>query len=401
MNILIETYHRLLNEKKPLYHRKLYDEFSLESRMMGIVGGRGVGKTTLLIHYLRKNWGGRDDAVYISADHLYFSEVSLLEFVDRFYKEYDAKVVCIDEVHKYDNWGQELKNIYDSYPNLKVIFSGSSSLNLVKGRYDLSRRAVLKTMCGFSFREFLEFKLQRKFPILSLEAIVNKEQSEDISKTPKLLGYLKEYLAGGYYPIFTEAHNYGSFRDALIAVVDKTIFEDISKFYSLKTGNLEILRKLIYFVATSSPGSLNVNKLANSLKRDHSTISEYLEMLRESGLLKFLLNDKRGHSLIRNAEKLYLDNTNLLYAICENIGKDVDIGTTRELFVISQIENAGHKVFYSAKGDIICEGHIFEIGGKNKGRRQILGIKNSHLIKDDILIGGKGEIPLYLFGFLS
>lgn len=146
---------------------------------------------------------------------------------------------------------------------------------------------------------------------------------------------------------------------------------------------------------------MNINKLAKSLKKDNSTISEYLEMLRSSGLIRFLLSEKRGHALVRKAEKLYLDNTNLLYAVCGNIGKDVDIGASRELFAISQLDHAGHKVFYSEIGDITCEDYIFEIGGRGKGSSQILKAKDAYLVKDDILLGGKREIPLYLFGFLS
>ncbi|MFH1654414.1 MAG: AAA family ATPase [Pseudomonadota bacterium] len=403
MDILIETYHRLLDEVKPLYHRHFYDLFKLDHRMIGIVGGRGVGKTTFLLHYLRENWAGKEDAIYISADHLFFSETTLLDFVDQFYKEHAAKIICIDEIHKYSNWGQELKNIYDSYPKLKIIFSGSSSINLIKGRCDLSRRAILNRMAGFSFREFLECKLRKNFPVIALNNLIDNafDCSRDISNTPKLLGYFKEYLASGYYPIFTEFENYNAFKDALIAVVDKTIYEDVSNFYSLKTSNLEALRKLIYFIATSSPGEININKLAKSLRKDHSTISEYLEMLRESGLLRFLLIDKRGHALIRNAEKIYLSNTNLAYAICMNLGKDVDIGSTRELFVISQLEDAGYDVFYSKSGDISCDKYVFEIGGKGKGASQIKGVENAFLVKDDILIGNKNEIPLYMFGFLK
>lgn len=258
-------------------------------------------------------------------------------------------------------------------------------------------------MNGFSFREYLEFKLKKQFPRCTLRDLVTKgsKYAKDISKTPKLLGHFKEYIADGYYPIFTELKTVAAFRDAIMAIVDKTIFEDIGNFYSLKTGNLETLRRLIYFVATIPPGTLNINKLAKSLKKDHATIADYLEMLRESGLMRFLLSDKQGHALVRRAEKLYLNNTNLLYAVCTNIGKDVDTGTMRELFVISQLEQAGYNAFYSSDGDIACDTYIFEIGGRGKGRGQVAHRKNAHLIKDGILLGEKKEIPLYLFGFLS
>ena len=403
MEILLETYHRLLDEIKPLYHRKFYDEFKPLPRLVGVVGARGVGKTTFLLHYLRENYGKTEKALYVSADHLFFSENSLLDLVDSFYKEYAGELLCIDEIHRYENWNQELKNIFDAYPKIRIIFSGSSSINLIKGKYDLSRRASLQYMYGFSFREYLELKLKTSFPVFSFKKIIEETQStaNRISSTPKLLGYLKEYLREGYYPIFTELKLYQAYREALIGIIDKTIFEDISSFYSLKTKNLDTFRKILYFIATSAPGSININKLAKSLGKDHTTISEYLEMLRESSLLRYLLKDKRGHALVRNAEKIYLDNTNLIYAINDTIKKSSDIGLIRELFVISQLENAGHKVFYSDEGDIKCEDFVLEIGGKGKSQKGRGCSEKAILVRDDILIGGPKDVPLYLFGFLS
>lgn len=403
MEILFETYNRLLEEITPIYNRRFYDEFKMDHRLIGVVGGRGVGKTTFLLHYLRENYKGSGKALYISADHLYFSDNSMLELVDRFQKEYDGEIICIDEIHRYNNWNQELKNIYDSYPKMKIIFSGSSSLNVIKGKYDLSRRVIIKEMNGFSFREYLELKLKTDYPLFSIDEIVNKSASlsKKISTTPKLLGYFKKYLKSGYYPIFTELKDYKLYQQALIGVIDKTIYEDVSTYYSLKTRNLDAFRKILYFIATSTPGGLNINKLAKNLGKDHTTISEYLEMLRECGLLKYLLNDKRGHALVRNAEKIYLNNTNLVYVINDAIQKNVDKGMIRELFVINQLENKGHKAFYSNEGDIKCENYIFEIGGKGKGFKQIRNIKNSFLVKDDILSGSKNVLPLYLFGFLN
>ena len=198
-----------------------------------------------------------------------------------------------------------------------------------------------------------------------------------------------------------ELSEYDDYKDALLGILNKTIFEDMSVFYSLKTENLDAFKKIIYFFATSKPGSLNINKIAKSLKKDHTTIANYIEMLRESGLLRFLLNNKQGHALVRNAEKIYLDNTNLTYAVNETIGKITDIGLIRELFVISHLENAGYKVFFSKQGDIECAGYTFEIGGANKKNKQIRNIKKSYLVKDDILIFAGQNIPLYLFGFLN
>ena len=403
MQILIETYNRLLKSLDSVYQRKFFDDFKMTGRIVGIVGARGAGKTTFLLNYLKEKYKNSDKGLYVSADNLYFSENSLLGLADQFYKEYNGEFLCIDEIHKYKNWNQELKNIYDSYPKMKIIFSGSSCLDLTKGRYDLSRRAILKYMSGFSFREFLEIKLKKNFPVLKLKDIINKgsQISKELSAEPKLAGYLKKYYKQGYYPIFMELSEYDDYKDALIGILNKTIFEDMSSFYSLKTENLDVFKRIIYFFATSKPGSLNVNKIAKSLKKDHTTIANYIEMLRESGLLRFLLNNKQGHALVRNAEKVYLDNTNLVYAVNETIGKITDIGLIRELFVVSHLENAGYKVFFSKQGDIECAGYTFEIGGAVKDNRQIKNVKKSYLVKDDILIFAGQNIPLYLFGFLN
>ena len=402
MNILIEIYHRLLSEIIPSYHRKFYDDFVLDSRLMGIVGARGVGKTTFMIDYLRKHHGDSNQALYFSADNLYFVEHTLLEVVDQFVKEFDGKIICIDEIHRYKNWNQELKNIYDSYPKLWVIFSGSSSIDLIKGKYDLSRRAILKTMYGFSFREYLEISEKTHFPILSLDELCkyNSVILHDLAKTPKILGHLKQYFKEGYYPTFLEIGNHLTYIESLRGIIDKIIYQDVSSFYSLNTSNLDTLKKIIYFFATSEPGSVNINRLANSLKKDFTTIAEYVQILRDTGLLRFLLQDKQGHALVRNAEKIYLDNTNLLYALNSGLGKDPLLGLSRELFVIGNLQNANYHLFYSPKGDIECDDKIFEIGGKSKNFSQLKDIKNGFLVKDNILLGEPKTIPLYLFGFL-
>jgi predicted AAA+ superfamily ATPase len=402
MDMLREIYQRLLRETFPAYRRTFYDDFRMDSRFLGVIGARGVGKTTFLLQYLREHYKDSPQALYISADNLYFVEHTLSEVVDQFVKDYDGQILCIDEVHKYKNWDQELKNIYDSYPRLQIIFSGSSSIDLIKGKADLSRRAVLKTMYGFSFREFLEIKENRTYPVLSFADIIANHTTyeQQLSKTPKLLGYLKEYWKEGYYPTRFELNTYEAYVDTLRNIIDKIIYEDISSFYSLNTSSLDILKKILYFFGTSQPGSLNINKIATSLKKDHTTIADYIQILRDTGLLRFLLLNKQGHVLVRNAEKIYLENGNLLYAINNELGKEPFVGILRELFVIGSLQNAGYHVYFSNKGDIECDNIIFEIGGKNKDNEQIRGVDNSFLVKDDLLSGSAKTIPLYLFGFL-
>lgn len=374
----------------------------MDNRFIGVVGARGVGKTTFLLQYLREKYGNSEKGLYISGDNLYFTENTLLDTADQFVKLYGGELLCIDEIHKYKNWNQELKNIWDSYPNLQILFSGSSSIDLIKGKYDLSRRVILRQMYGFSFREYLEFQTGTKFQTIKLNEILNQSShlDKEIGKTEKLLGHLHEYWKKGYYPTANAILTYEAFRDTLIGVIDKTIFEDITSFYALKTENLDALKKILYFFATSEPGSVSINKLANSLGKDHATITEYVQILRDTGLLRFLLIDKYGHALVRNAEKVYLDNTNLLYAVNEAIGKETHIGTVRELFTVGSLEEAGYKVFYSKSGDISIEDYTFEIGGANKSGSQIKTIQNSYVFKDDILYSSLNIRPLYLLGFL-
>ncbi len=403
MDNLIQIYRRLINEVKPAYYRKFYRDFRMDNRFIGVIGARGVGKTTFLLEYLREHYGESEKGLYLSADNLYFTDHTLFDTVDQFIKLYGGRLLCIDEIHKYKNWNQELKNIFDSYPNLQVLFSGSSSIDLIKGKYDLSRRVVLRQMYGFSFREYLEFQTGIAYPVCTIKEILDpaSHRDKEIGKTEKLLGYLHEYWKKGYYPTSTAIKTYEAFRDTLIGVVGKTIYEDITSFYALKTENLDILKKLVYFFATSPPGGVSIHKLAKSLTKDHATVTQYVQILRDTGLLRFLLINKYGHALVRNTEKVYLNNTNLLYAINKSIGKETCIGTVRELFVISSLEDAGYKVFYSKTGDIATQGYTFEIGGESKSDFQIQNIKNSYVLKDNILYSSLNMRPLYLFGFLK
>lgn len=403
MMTLIQTYQRLLDEVKPTYYRQFYRSFTMDGRFIGVVGARGVGKTTFLLQYLREQYGDSEKGLYISADHLYFSDHTLLETADIFVKYYGGELLCIDEIHKYKNWNQELKNIYDSFPHLKVIFSGSSSIDLIKGKYDLSRRVILHQMHGFAFREYLELQTGSTYPILSLDEIFapNFKAPSIIRHTDKLLGHLHEYWQKGYYPTAQTLPTRGAFYQTIVNSIDKTIYEDITSHYALKTENLNALKKLIYFFATCEPGSVSINKLAQTIGKDHATITEYIQILRDTGLLRFLLSDKYGHALVRNAEKIYLNNTNLLYAVNYTIGKNTHLGSVRELFAIGSLEDAGCAVLHSKTGDIITNGYTLEVGGLRKSRSQVKNDSYGFVMKDDILFSSANIRPLYLLGFLS
>lgn len=397
-----ETQYILLNNVDLSFKRFLYDKIDFKQRMIGIIGPRGVGKTTLILQYLKEKYYKDDSAIYFLADNVLFKKGDLLNLAKEFYLKHGGGFICIDEIHRYENWNQELKNIYDTLPNLKIIFSGSSSLNLIKGKYDLSRRGVIYNLGGFSFREYLSFEKNINVKSFSFNSLIANYQniSVDLMKVKNILKHFNKYLVQGYYPFFKETNNKKLYFQQINNTIDKIIYEDIASFYHLKTQNLIIFKQILYFLATISPGNININKLADSLSRNHATISEYLSILEEASLIRFLTNNKAGHSLIRHAKKVFLDNTNLAQAINDNLGKVSNVGATRELFILNQLQNAGHIPTYADQGDLAVNGHTFEIGGKNKDTKQIKNIKKSYLVLDDIVIADKNKIPLYLFGFL-
>lgn len=402
MEQLISNYNLIKEGVEEIYQRRIYTSLESSHRIVGIVGSRGVGKTTYLLNYLAKYYGNSKKALYVTADNLYFTENKIIDLVEKFVNEYGGEILCIDEIHKYPNWSQELKNIYDTYKNLKIIFSGSSMVDLTRQKHDLSRRAILKYMPGFSFREYLEYKLLQKIDPISLNDLVDPENVfREISNIPTVLGHFKEYLKFGYYPLHLELEGEVDIYEAFLGIIDKTINTDIALHYNLKTSSLPIFKKILYFVHTSPPSSINVHKLAVSLKKDDKTVAEYLDMLQQSGLLRYLLIDSYGHNLIRNAEKIYLNNSCLMYALAHNTGKQENIiGLAREAFVLSHLTDSNYKPYYTKFGDISCDGLIFEIGGKNKDYTQVRNIKNAYLAKDDFLYKTNTSMPLFLFGLL-
>ena len=401
MNKLWDTHHTLLKHHEILYERECYKTLSISPRMTGIVGPRGIGKTTFLLYLIKNNLVPANKSLYFSTDNIYFSTHTLVDTVETFIKEYDGECVCIDEIHRYPRWTQELKNIYDSFPHIKIIFTGSSSIDILHETYDLSRRVVMQNMVGFSFREFLEWKYNEAYPILHLDDIIHRRKENILQRSQKgLWKAFKEYLAWGYYPSAHEFDMQEHFFGSLMNTTDKVIYQDIAVYNTLKTPTLNIFKKILAFITTSSPGEISINKLARTLKKDHTDTAKYFDILMNSGLIRYLLINKTGHKLIRNAKKVYIDNTNLLHALSYFLGKECSKGTIRELYTIQHLQNSGHNVFFSKQGDIQVGEYILEIGGKSKSIQQIQNLDNAYLIKDDIFIGDNTSIPLYLFGFL-
>lgn len=401
INQLIATHKRLLQATKTIHHRYIFDDFNIKNRLTGLIGSRGTGKTTLLLQFIKEKIENQNEALYVSLDNIHFSNNSLFNFINEMVETQGIRYFFLDEVHKYQNWNQELKNIYDSYPDISVVFSGSSSIDLVGGTHDLSRRAVLFRLKGMSFREYLKFNDICDRPAIDLKMLLHSKENieNELASLPKIRGHFKNYLQYGYYPFFLESVD--SYHQKLLRVIEKTVYEDISNYYKLKTDKLPYFKKILSYMATIPPSELNRNNIAKHIGLDHKTVQHYLHILHEAGLAELVTSQQSGSHLLKTTEKIYLDNPNTYQAIALEIGFDYQIGTVRELFFIKMLKGSGHNVHYSKTGDFIVNDVIFEVGGKSKTRKQIKHVKqDAYLVKDDILYGGKNEIPLHLLGFL-
>jgi predicted AAA+ superfamily ATPase len=400
---ILEIQNMLLNdfEKETFYQRNIFKKFTLDNFITGIVGPRGVGKTTFILNQAISHGAREGKAVYVSADNIYFLQNRLFDLVNQLYKETDIQLICIDEIQKYANWQQELKNIADSFRRLRVLFTGSSMIELISGKYDLSRRVTLHHLYGLSFREYLEFYHGISSPIFLIEDLLkNHLQISQNLSISKPLKYLKDYLRIGYYPFFkifsTESEKFQAVQNA----IQKTIYEDISTLHNLKTPTLLVIEKLFKYVINSQPGEISAYKLSNLLNKDYELISEYFHYLEQAGLIRFLYSAQSGKAYLRNPIKIYPENCTMIYSSYLPMHSDAEKGKARETFIINQLQNAGKKMFYSKKGDFEIDGVTLEVGGKNKNTSQIKGIKNAYLATDGITVGFQNSIPMYLFGFL-
>lgn len=399
-NSLDLIFQRLLDEVSTDHYRFLYPIFNINNRLTGLVGARGVGKTTLMLQYIKNHLLKNKNVFYFSADHIYFNSSTIYEFVENLYLTEGITIFFIDEIHKYKNWNQELKNLYDGFPKIKIVFSGSSSLDLVKGTYDLSRRAKIYHLPGLSFREYLNFETNEHYEAISFSELTQNPSKYNalIANIPKIKGYFQKYLKQGFYPFYSEDPL--SYYEKILQIIDKTIYEDIANFYNLKTVNLQHFRKLLNFLASIPPGTSSVHNISKNLSIDDKTTFNYLLNLQETGLINLIYPAEAGNASLRRPEKIFLNNTNLQYALEGNLNAAVDIGSIRELFFVQSSQNAGIKVFHNKIGDYQIDSVVFEIGGKNKTRTQIKNEPNSYLVKDDLLLSSRGEIPLLYFGFL-
>jgi hypothetical protein len=364
-------------------------------RLIGIKGSRGVGKTTLLLQYAKSN-SNKESFVYISLDNLYFAENKLSDFADDFYKN-GGKVLLLDEVHHYPTWSVEIKNMVDSYPDLKIVYTGSSLLHIVKGRADLSRRGVLYTLPGLSLREYINFSTDSKFPVLTLpEILANHEQlAKDIWKQIKPIKFFNSYLRIGYYPFFLQGEE--NYLKKLNQVVLQILETDLPLLAGISYSNINKLKQLLFIISESVPFKPNIEKLSERIGISRNTLKEYLHYLSDALLIQLLYSNNKGISLLTKPEKIYLQNTNLMFALT---GDFTNTGNARETFFFNQLVDI-YNVNYTQKGDFLVDNRwTFEIGGKNKTGSQISGVENSFLAIDGIETGHRNEIPLWMFGFL-
>jgi predicted AAA+ superfamily ATPase len=377
--------------------RSAENDINWNARLVCVRGPRGVGKTTLLLQHIKKTFSENlQNVLYVSLDNLYFVENSLIDFVETFVQR-GGTHLFLDEVHKYPNWSQAIKNIYDDYPELFVVFTGSSLLEILNARADLSRRALVYNMQGLSFREYLSIKTKVELPVLSLEEIIknNEKLSFQIVSKVKPFAYFEDYLKIGYYPFFLEGEE--DYNSRLTEVINMILDIELPLLRKIDTSYISKIKKLLMVVAKSAPFIANTTELASMIGVARQTLLSYFDYLEESMLIKQLFKESRGLGTLQKPDKLFLENTNLMYALAE---EKIEIGNIRETFILNQLKKK-HDVFFSIESDFYVDNkYTFEIGGKNKKRKQIQGVENSYIIADNIEYGTDRRIPIWLFGFL-
>ena len=386
MDVLYEYMHNQLARVPSGFARYQYERINWSGRMLALVGPRGVGKTTLFLQRINRAHGD-GSALYVSADHLYFALHSLYEVADAFYKN-NGKFLFIDEVHKYENWGRELKNIYDAFPDMHIYFTGSSVLEIEKGESDLSRRAPRYLMQGLSFREFLQIRHGIEAPVCSFEEILANRACIPGIEHP--LPLFREYLRNGYYPFGADPE----FDIELRQVVTRTLEMDIPQFAGMNMATGRKLLKLMAVVSELVPFKPVMSDLGKRIQASRNNVEDYLLYMEKAGMIAQLRTGASGIGALGKVEKLYLDNTNLLYNLAGDI---VDIGTVRETFFLNAMR-VNEAVTQGALADFSIRDAVFEVGGKGKTAAQLEGVENGYVVKDDIEQGYAHVIPLWAFG---
>ncbi len=386
MRTLYQKFETLLQNTTTNFKRYLYDNVSWESRMIGIIGARGVGKTTMILQHIKEELDNKK-ALYVSADDMYFGENKLIDLAEDFYIN-AGEYLFIDEIHKYTDWSRELKNIYDSFPTLKIVFTGSSVLDILKGSADLSRRAIIYKLQGLSFREYLKLFHNYNIEVFSLEQIINNEVKLENIQHP--LPLFNEYLQRGYYPFGLE----DEINLRLGQIIVQTLESDIPQYANLNVGTSRKLKRLLSIIAESVPFKPNFSKISEMINVSRNSLDDYLSYMEKAGLIGQLRNETGGIRGLGKVDKVYLDNTNIIFNL---VGEKSNIGNLRETFFFNQMR-VRNEVISSKKADFVINDNTFEVGGKNKQQNQIDKDGKSFIVKDDIEYGYLNIIPLWAFG---
>jgi len=400
---ILEEQNRLLTNITLDKKRYLYEKINWDLKSIGILGQRGLGKTTMMLQYIKEHYPDSDKVLYISLDNPYFQATSLLDFAKEFEMN-GGEVLFIDEVHKYNDWSTHIKKIYDIL-ELKVVFSGSSILQITNQNADLSRRTIIYYLENLSFREYLFLQDIATFKSYSLEELLSNHSriSSEISKQIKPIKFFKEYLEFGAYPFILEDKE--SYHQRIIQIINLILESDLPHIARIEMQQIQKLKKLLYLLAINVPFIPNIKDLAESTNISRPKLYEYLNELENAKIINSIRSQEKGYSLMSKPEKLFMQNTNISHALTSK----VDSGSAREAFFVNQIKNyyasqnlfINEAIYASKKGDFLVNTtYTFEVGGKNKGFKQIKEMENSYVASDDIEFGFGNKIPLWLFGFL-
>ncbi|MFD1551807.1 AAA family ATPase [Putridiphycobacter roseus] len=380
-----------------LLERYLVHDIDFNERLIAIKGSRGVGKTTLLLQYIKSTLKNDGSVLYVSLDDFYFQANSLVGLAEEFY-ENGGKYLFLDEVHKYDNWSIELKTIYDTYNTLNIVFTSSSILEIYKGAADLSRRAVSYELRGLSFREFLKIDSDIELESYDLETICKNHISiaSEITKDLRIIPHFKRYLKLGYYPFYKQGEL--AYHQKLANTVTLALEVDVPSIYNTEYQTIHKLKRLLYVIAMSVPFQPNITKLSAKIDTtSRSSTLLYLDYLERANLITNLKTSGKGNNYLVKPDKIYLENTNLMYAIGSSAE---EVGNLRETFFLNQL-NYKHQVNNSVESDfLVNEKYTFEVGGKHKSSDQIKGLEQGFIAADNIEVGFRNKVPLWLFGFL-
>ena len=389
MEKLYELYVKKLKTVSTDFVRYLYDQINWDSQLIVIMGARGVGKTTMVLQRILMT-EAKKESLYISADNTFFAGNTLYDIATKFSQE-GGKVLYIDEVHKYQDWSKEVKMMYDFLPDLKVVITGSSILEFIRGTdADLSRRAIRYKLEGLSFREYLNFSFGLNIPAYSLEDILNgKVELPEEVKYP--LAHFKEYLTKGYFPFFKQDDYYQRLEN----VINQTMEVDIPAYARMNVSTARKLKQLLYVISRSVPFKPNFTEIGRAISSDRGTVADHMVYMEKSTLIRQLNFAPDGMELVQKVDKIYLGNTCFIYALAD---ENPEIGNIRETFFYCAM-CVNHKVTSSPAADFIVKSHTFEVGGKSKKQKQIKNVNDAFVVKDDIENAYMNIIPLWTFGF--